>query len=161
MTQPQSAVQLRDLTTSDLPTIFEQQNDPEAAHMAAFTPEDPSDKQAFEAHWDRVLNSGKYITQTILFNGEIAGYVASFEFMELRTVGYWIDRKFWGQGVTTQALKLFVDIETTRPLYARIAHDNIGSRRVLEKSGFNYHDQDYGFANARGEEIQEFIFVLE
>lgn len=159
MTQP--AVQLRDLVSSDLPTIFEQQNDPQAVHMAAFTPEDPSDRHAFEAHWERILNGDKYITQTILVDGQIAGYIASFEFMQQRTVGYWIGRDYWGQGITTAALQQFLHIETTRPLYARIAYDNIGSRRVLEKSGFTYHDEDSGYANARGEEIQEFIFVVE
>jgi RimJ/RimL family protein N-acetyltransferase len=162
MLQPQStALHLRDVQASDLPTFFEYQNDTGAAHMAAFTPEDPADKHVFDAHWERVLNSDSYITKTIVRDEQIVGYIASFEFMSERTVGYWIGREFWGQGLATQALALLLNIETIRPLYARIAHDNIGSRRVLEKSGFTLHGEDSGFAHARGEETQEFIFVLE
>src|SRR5262245_1605842 len=37
-------VSLRDLTESDLPVLFEHQNDPEACRMAAFLPRNPSDR---------------------------------------------------------------------------------------------------------------------
>ena len=43
-------VQLRDVTESDLPTFFEQQLDPAANHMAAFTSRDPADEEAFLGH---------------------------------------------------------------------------------------------------------------
>ena len=161
MTQPNSAISLRDVQPDDLPIFFEYQNDPDAAYMAAFTPEDPSDKHIFDAHWERILSNDRYITKTIALGDDVVGYIASFDFMGVRTVGYWIGREFWGKGLATQALKLLLEVETIRPLYARVAHDNIGSRRVLEKCGFTYHDEDSGYANARGEEIQEFIFVVE
>jgi RimJ/RimL family protein N-acetyltransferase len=48
-----------------------------------------------------------------------------------------------------------------RPLYARAAQDNIASIRVLEKCGFIISDYDKGFANARGEEIEEVIMILK
>jgi RimJ/RimL family protein N-acetyltransferase len=51
-------------------------------------------------------------------------------------VGYWLGREFWGQGIATQALALFLKEERTRPLVAHVAQHNIGSRRVLEKCGF-------------------------
>lgn len=41
---------LREVIDSDLPFFFEQQRDPPAVHMAAFTAKDPQDKSAFEAH---------------------------------------------------------------------------------------------------------------
>jgi hypothetical protein len=53
-----------------------------------------------------------------------------------REVGYWLGREFWGQGIATQALALFLEEEPTRPLVAHVAKHNIGSRRVLEKCGF-------------------------
>ena len=46
------------------------------------------------------------------------------------------------------------------PLYARVAKDNAASIRVLDKCGFKLHDEDRGFANARGEEIEEYILIL-
>ena len=30
-------------------------------------------------------------------------------------ITYGLDRKFWAQGITTQALKIFLAIETARP----------------------------------------------
>jgi hypothetical protein len=48
-------VQLRDVTEDDLPLFFEQQLDPTANYMAAFTGKDPTDREAFMAHWARIL----------------------------------------------------------------------------------------------------------
>lgn len=38
--------------------------------------------------------------------------------------------------------------------------DNAGSIRVLEKCGFQVAAESKGFANARGEEIDELVLVL-
>ena len=48
----------------------------------------------------------------------------------------------------------------TRPLYARAAKDNIASLRVLEKCGFTIAGYARGFANARGEEVEEVVLEL-
>jgi RimJ/RimL family protein N-acetyltransferase len=48
-----------------------------------------------------------------------------------------------------------------RPLSARVAKDNKGSIRVLEKCGFVITGEDTGFANARGAEIEEYILTLK
>jgi RimJ/RimL family protein N-acetyltransferase len=47
-----------------------------------------------------------------------------------------------------------------RPIYARVAKDNLGSRRVLEKCGFTVINESTGFANARGQEIEELLLEL-
>jgi RimJ/RimL family protein N-acetyltransferase len=56
-----------------------------------------------------------------------------------REVGYWVGRDFWGRGLATKALKIFLEIEETRPLYGVVAVHNIASQRVLEKCGFKIH----------------------
>lgn len=44
-------ITLRDVNEGDLPIFFEQQLDPDANQMAAFTaPRDPADRDAFMAH---------------------------------------------------------------------------------------------------------------
>ena len=48
-------VRLRHVTEGDLPVFFEQQRDPAANHMAAFTAADPVDRDAFTARWTRIL----------------------------------------------------------------------------------------------------------
>ena len=72
------SVQLRDVIENDLPIFFEQQLDPEANYMAAFTARDPTDRNAFMAHWVRILGNETITTKTILFNGQVAGSVASY-----------------------------------------------------------------------------------
>ena len=47
------------------------------------------------------------------------------------------------------------------PLYAWVAKDNIASLWVLEKCGFTIVGHGKGFANARGEEIEEVNLKLE
>jgi RimJ/RimL family protein N-acetyltransferase len=44
---------------------------------------------------------------------------------------------------------------------ARVASDNFGSIAVLEKLGFRQVGTDVGFANARGAEIEERIYLLD
>ena len=44
-------------TTAICRVFFRQMNDPEALRMAAFTPKDPADRDAFDAHWERIRAS--------------------------------------------------------------------------------------------------------
>ena len=127
---------LRDVMRSDLPIFFDQQLDPDANHMAAFTAKDPSDRDAFLAHWSRILGDETITIQTILFDGQVAGSVLSYvdEDGQLE-VSYWIGKPYWGKGVATRALSAFLKHIEVRPLYARAAKDNIGSLRVLENAG--------------------------
>jgi RimJ/RimL family protein N-acetyltransferase len=155
-----SAVQLRDVTEADLPIFFEQQLDPDANQMAAFTAEDPADRDAFTAHWTKIRGNDSMTLRTILFGGRVAGYVASFEQFGKPSVSYWIGKEFWGRGIATRALSSFLEYLQVRPLYARAAKDNIASLRVLEKCGFTICGEDKGFSNARGAEVEEFILEL-
>jgi RimJ/RimL family protein N-acetyltransferase len=153
---------LRDVMRSDLPIFFDQQLDPDANHRAAFTAKDPSDRDAFLAHWSRILGDETITIQTILFDGQVAGSVLSYVDEDgQREVSYWIGKPYWGKGVATRALSAFLKHIEVRPLYARAAKDNIGSLRVLEKCGFARIGEDKGFANARSEEIAEFILRLD
>jgi hypothetical protein len=64
------------------------------------------------------------------------GHIASFDLEGHREVTYWIGREDWGRGLATRALQEFMQVEATRPLYARAASDNAASIRVLTKCGF-------------------------
>lgn len=154
-------VLLRDVIAADLPIFFEQQLDPGANFMAAFTARDPTDREAFTAHWARILDDESITTMTIVADGQVAGHIASFEQFGEPSVSYWLGRAYWGRGIATGALAAFLRHVRTRPLYARAAKDNIASIRVLEKCGFTICGEDKGFANARGEEIGEFILSLQ
>ncbi len=152
---------LRDVVEDDLPIFFEQQVDPEANYMAAFTAKDPANREAFTAHWNRILADATVIIETIVFDGQVAGSVLSYEDDGKLEVSYWLGKEYWGKGLATRALAEFLARgNKTRPIYARVAKDNLGSRRVLEKCGFTIIGEARGFANARGQEIEELLLEL-
>jgi len=155
-----SVVTLREMTEGDLPAFFEHQLDPDANYMAAFTAKDPADRDAFLAHWKKILGNDAITKRTILFDGHVAGSVMGFEQFGKPAVCYWIGKQYWGRGVATEALSQFLDHLQTRPIYGRAAKDNVASIRVLEKCGFAICGADKGFANARGEEVEEVIMKL-
>ena len=68
--------------------------------------------------------------------GRLVASIASFVREGETEITYWIDRSVWGQGVASQALAPFLDMVSVRPVYARAASDNVGSLRVLQRSGF-------------------------
>ena len=155
-----SSFSLREFLGDDLPTFFEQQRDPDANYMAAFTKKNPDDADAFQLHWQRVLADKSVLIRTILDDNAIAGYVLSHGWFGEPEITYWLGKSFWGKGLATSALRAFLSIQTIRPLYARVVHDNYASKRVLEKCGFSVHSEGKGFANARGKEMREHILIL-
>lgn len=154
-------VHLRAIDPSDLAVFFEQQRDPAANFTAAFTSQNPYDRQAFDVHWAKIMADPKIVIRTIVTGEKIAGYVLHHSWFGEPEVSYWLGREFWGQGIATAALIEFVHQQALRPLYGRVAKDNIASRRVLEKCGFIHFGEDRGFSNARGEEVEELILVLK
>jgi RimJ/RimL family protein N-acetyltransferase len=152
---------LRNVANDDLPIFFEYQLDQEANTMAAFTAKDPTNREAFMAHWHKILADETTINQTILFHGQVAGSVSSYEEEGRPEVTYWIGKEYWGKGIATRALTKFLTHHNkARPIYARVAKDNVGSRRVLGKCGFVIIGESRGFANARGQEIEELLLEL-
>src|SRR6059058_5980129 len=123
---------LRDVVDDDLPVFFEHQNDREAIEMAAFP---PRVWEPFVTHWHKIRRDDSNVMRTILDGAEVAGNVLSWERDGKRYVGYWLGRAYWGKGLATSALAEFVTL-LERPLYAEVSTTNVGSRRVLEKCGF-------------------------
>jgi RimJ/RimL family protein N-acetyltransferase len=154
-------VSLREVVDEDIPIFFEQQLDPQANEMAAFTSRDPSDREAFERHWERLRSKQDVVVRTVLYRGRVAGHIVKYvQFLEPE-VGYWLGREFWGKGIATQGLRLFLVEIPDRPLHARAAKDNLASIRVLEKCGFHKNGEAKGFARSRGKVVEEAVFILE
>lgn len=152
---------LRPTVYTDLETHYQFQLDEEANYLAAFTSSSSSDKKVYLEKYAKFLNEPSINNQTILIDGTIVGSIAKFVIEGDAEITYWIDRKFWGRGIATKALKAFLSIETNRPMYGRVAFDNLGSQKVLENCGFVRVGTDRGFANARQIEIEEFIYRLD
>ena len=141
---------LRDVRADDLDAFFEHQREPEANEMAIFP---AREREAFDAHWRKILADDSVIKKTIVHEGEVAGNLGSWEQDGRRLVGYWIGREFWGKGLATRALAEFVDLVSDRPLHAWVATSNVGSIRVLEKCGFVQ-------VGSRTTDVEELLFEL-
>ena len=160
MSSPDSStsdVRLRDVVEGDLPVFYEHQRDPEATRMAAF----PSrEREAFMAHWASILADESLIKMTILYDGQVAGNIVSWEQAGQRLVGYWIGREYWGKGVATRALAAFVEQVKARPLFAYVAKHNAASMRVLEKCGFTRVGESAAMLDDSGAVVEEVVMRL-
>jgi len=61
---------------------------------------------------------------------------------------------------TSRALALLLESVPVRPLFARVASDNVGSLKVLQKAGFAITGTEISGANGRNAEIEETILRL-
>ena len=156
-----AVVALRLVEDGDLDALFEQMRDPEGVRMAAFTTEDPDDRNAFDAHMARVRSRPDITMRAVTCDGRLAGTIASFPAEGQIEITYWIDRAAWGKGIATRALVLLLDLVTARPLHARTASDNAGSLRVLQKCGFKAVGTETSFAAGRNADIEETILRLD
>ena len=128
-------VTLQDLEDAHLEQLFIWEQDPRAVAMAAFTRADPSDRAAFDEHYQRIRADPDCTLRAIVCGGALAGSIGSFTREGDREVTYWIDPSVWGRGVATAALNAFVQEESTRPLFARVAEHNVGSATSAHPGG--------------------------
>jgi RimJ/RimL family protein N-acetyltransferase len=127
-------VRLRDVGPADLEEFFRQEHDPEAAQRSKFP---PRERVAFMTHWTtKVLGDPTVFVQAVTVDGELAGHVVAWWDEGRRFIGYWLGRQYWGRGIGTRALALFLEREKARPLHADPFIGNTGSVRLLETLGF-------------------------
>jgi RimJ/RimL family protein N-acetyltransferase len=155
------ALTLRTLADGDLDALFDWESDPRAVQMAAFTRANPSDRGEFDAHYERVRNDPSNTLLAIDDDGEFVGTVSSFTIEGEREVSYWIAPARWGQGLASQALRAFLAIEPTRPIYGRVADHNAASAKVLARAGFVEVGSETSFAPGVGAEVVERIYRLD
>ena len=78
-------------------------------------------------------------------------------------IWYCLARKYWGQGIATQALKMAVkmvlkDFPEIVRLQALTDVENIGSQRVLEKAGFKNEGLLRKYTFIKGSIVDVFIY---
>jgi RimJ/RimL family protein N-acetyltransferase len=151
-------IELREVRDTDIPVFFEQQREPEANRMAAFP---ARERDALFAHWAKIRTDPTVLVRTILAGGEVAGNIGSFEAGGRRLVGYWIGSAHWGRGIAADALRQFLHVDPTRPLYAHVAKRNVASVRVLEKCLFALCGEEKGVFINGGEAADEFIMKVD
>jgi ribosomal protein S18 acetylase RimI-like enzyme len=119
----------------------------------------PRDRDAFLAHWAKIQADETTIVKSIIYRGRVAGNIVHWQQPGEPKVGYWIGKEYWGRGIASTALSLFLRLVTQRPLYARVAKHNVASIRVLQKCGFTIVGEDT-ITGAGGEAGDEFVLEL-
>ncbi|KQV07702.1 GNAT family N-acetyltransferase [Leifsonia sp. Root112D2] len=151
---------LRELEDGELDLLFEWEQDRAAVEMAAFTRADPSDRGAFDAHYERIRNDPSVVLRAIDNGNGLVGTIGSFTMDGEREVTYWIDPGRWGQGIASAALSAFLKLDPTRPLLARVAVHNLGSATVLLRAGFLEIGSETSYADGLGRDVVEHIYRL-
>ena len=128
--------------------------------MAAFTRADPSDRAAFDEHYQRVRSDPTNLLLAIDDGTGLAGTIGSFTLQGDREITYWIDPSRWGRGLASAALSEFLRREVTRPLMARVAEHNVGSAKVLTRAGFVRIGSETAYADGVGRDVVEHIYCL-
>ena len=146
-------IKIRPVLEVDIETFYEFQADPVAAAMAVFGSRCREDHAA---HWQKLRHDPDAVARTALTDGLVCGNLLSWSREGHRYVGYWIGREFWGRGIGTEALRLFVAEIETRPLWAHVVVANRGSQRVLEKCGFEQVEQRPSPADG----LEEYVYRL-
>ncbi|MDD8061209.1 MULTISPECIES: GNAT family N-acetyltransferase [Shewanella] len=135
-------IYLKDVSEQDLSLLFDFQNDPIANKMADVP---AREREAFYQHWQQNIFSNQHsMAIGIWHNNLLVGHLVSWVNLELATVdepevrliGYWIGREYWGQGIATNALKMFLQHYIKSPVYAYIDAQNQGSLKVAQANGF-------------------------
>jgi RimJ/RimL family protein N-acetyltransferase len=155
------AIVLRPLADDDLDRLFVWENDDRAVKMAAFTRADSSDRRSFDDHYHRIRDNPDCTVRAVDDDGVLVGVIGSFSSEVGREVTYWIDPGQWGRGLASAALRSFLDIEPTRPLFARVAEHNVGSAKVLRRAGFVQVGAERSWAEGLGREVGETVHRLD
>ena len=149
---------LRPLTIDDAENIYRSwTSDPEVAKFMMWDTHKSIDDtiewlkiEVENVHKEGLYNWGLVLKET----GELFGSGGIYykEHLNCYELGYNIMKKYWGQGLTTEAGKVILDfaIDTLgeKKFFCRHAIDNIGSKKVMEKLGFQYHsDSSYNSLN--------------
>lgn len=89
-------------------------------------------------------DESRQICRAIAVEGKVVGTVAVYldtdVYRKTAEVGYWLGEEYWGHGIMTTAVRAICDYafdcyDLVR-IHAETYVSNIGSRRVLEKAGF-------------------------
>lgn len=137
-------VTLREFQWRDLDNLVLHANNPKVAmYLRDFFPSPYTEESA--RWWLEVgCRQENAINFAVAVDDELVGGIGARFFTDEHKhsaeIGYWLGEAQWGKGITAQAVallekKLFA-LPNIYRLTAPVAHANVGSRRVLEKCGF-------------------------
>lgn len=87
--------------------------------------------------WIAKITADPAVTlRTITADGEVVGTINTFMLGDERYIGYRVANEHWGRGIATEAVRLMLRLDPTRPLLATVLTSNVASQKVLARNGF-------------------------
>lgn len=135
------ALSLKEFTVADVDDFMEWATDDEVTKYmmwSSYSSREEAEKfilTVVQPHpWFKAICLGEKVVGSITLDKGKGSHCCKAE------AGYVVARKYWGQGLATQAVKLavrngFADLNVER-IEAFVDPDNVSSQRVLDKSGF-------------------------
>ncbi|AOT08836.1 GNAT family N-acetyltransferase [Pseudoalteromonas luteoviolacea] len=120
--------------------------------------------------WLEIGQRQNALNYAIECNGQFCGVIGAYLPDDLSSqqdaeLGYWLGEYFWGNGIGTHAVALFIEkfFEKTslKALYNPISSPNQASIRVMEKVGFRLKYITQKTAFHQGEACDEHVYVLK
>ncbi|MCX6367392.1 MAG: GNAT family N-acetyltransferase [Armatimonadetes bacterium] len=146
-------VLLRPVALSDAEDMFVFVGDPEVVHFLPWKPAtELHGVQAFLEQQQARRKSGESLAFSVILR-ETGKVIGSTDLMQLLArdrhveLGYILGREHWGRGLMSEAAALSRDYAFAtfkcKKLVAFADHENIGSRRVLEKIGLQEQGSEW------------------
>ena len=139
-------IHLRSWRESDAEALFRYASDPEVGPRAGWQPHSSVEESRLII--ESVFNNATTWAIALNDTDEAIGAIGYGESCDCalpalpgeQTVGYWVAKPYWNQGICTEALRLLVDycfdVEGMQSLISGHFVDNPASGRVMEKCGF-------------------------
>lgn len=139
-------IHLRSWRESDAEALFRYASDSEVGPLAGWQPHSSVEESRLII--ESVFNNATTWAIALNDTDEAIGAIGYGESCDCalpalpgeQTVGYWVAKPYWNQGICTEALRLLVDycfdVEGMQSLISGHFVDNPASGRVMEKCGF-------------------------
>lgn len=157
---------LRPFNQNDVNNIMEIMKDKEISEKTLNIPYPYHKSDAISwinTHQDKLSKDNGVIYAIIDYKDNLIGAIElnnSVKFKGSAELGYWIGKAYWGKGYATKASKMiinygFEEMNLNR-IYAICLKSNIGSSRVMEKSGM-IKEGDFREADFRKDQFENIV----
>jgi len=159
---------LRSWNLNDLKSLVKYANNYNIAKNLTNQFPHPYSKENGEAFIAMATKNDPLTIFAIEINGQAAGGIGLHPQQDIHCknaeLGYWLAEPYWGKGIITQAIKQIVaygfkTFEIDR-IFARPFENNIGSQKVLIKSGFILEGKFDKVLYKNGEYLDELIYAI-
>ena len=159
---------LRPWALSDLDSLVRHANNPDIAKFMTDGFPHPYTEENGEAFIAFATKDDPIHIFAIDVNGEAVGGIGIHPQADVQRknaeLGYWLAEPFWGKGIITNVIKQLVEFGfktyDINRIFARPYGTNIGSQKVLEKTGFVLEGRFEKTIFKNGEFLDELVYAV-